>query len=212
MATETLTGARIPDLSYAPDISQLGISVRDIAGNTIPRFASTSARDTAYAAYVAQGYTLSAGMLCAVAGVAYRYSGTTWVQMGRDTTVGDGFLGAQTLITTTTTWTDVATVVGTSTGGSCIARMSAQAWNSDTGADRTCDIRVTCDGTQIGLFSGILMHKAPAAGIPGAPHCRFGVWATTPAAGTHTWIVQTRASVASAVFMGTAMLSVVEKN
>lgn len=84
MATEPLTGSRIPDLSFAPDISQLGVAVRDLADNTLPHFTSTAARDSAYAAWVASGYAMRDGLYCTVGTKLWCYlnASSAWVEMG----------------------------------------------------------------------------------------------------------------------------------
>lgn len=61
MPTDPLTGSRYPAASAAPNVAQdLQNAVLDLADNTIPRFATTSARDSAYTSYG----TLSNGMSC----------------------------------------------------------------------------------------------------------------------------------------------------
>jgi hypothetical protein len=61
-----LTGASYPDASDSPNIAQyiqnLGLGLED---NTIPRFATTAARDAGYAAYTAAtGVAIANGMTC----------------------------------------------------------------------------------------------------------------------------------------------------
>lgn len=79
VAIEPLTGARVPEQSDGPlGGLQAGNAVKDLADNTIPRFASGSARNTAYAAWVTAGGTMVAGLHCTVAGQLMRYDGTAW--------------------------------------------------------------------------------------------------------------------------------------
>jgi hypothetical protein len=77
--TEPLTGARYPDQNDAAlGGTQIGWATQDLAATTVPRFATGGARDTAYAAKVAAGYPMAAGMECYVAGRKMRHNGTTW--------------------------------------------------------------------------------------------------------------------------------------
>lgn len=65
MQTDPLTGSRYPSGNDAANIAQyFQNAVTDLADNTIPRFATTTARDTAYAAYVAAGGSMANGMTC----------------------------------------------------------------------------------------------------------------------------------------------------
>lgn len=65
MPTESLTGARYPAPSVAPNVSQdIQNAVTDLASKTIPRFASASARDTAYSSWVSAGNTMVDGLTC----------------------------------------------------------------------------------------------------------------------------------------------------
>jgi hypothetical protein len=77
--TEPLTGARYPDQNDAAlGGTQIGWATQDLAGVTVPRFATGGARDTAYAAKVAAGYPMAAGMECYVGGRKMRHNGTAW--------------------------------------------------------------------------------------------------------------------------------------
>jgi hypothetical protein len=79
MPNEPLTGARYPAASASPNVPQdLQNAVTDLADNTIPRFATTTARDSAYASWVAAGGAMAAGLHCTVAGRLYRYTGSAW--------------------------------------------------------------------------------------------------------------------------------------
>lgn len=85
MATEPLTGARIPDLSYSPNIPQdISNGVRDLASNTSPHFTSTGARDSAFSAWVSAGGAMRDGLFCTVGTKEYMYSSSAsaWVEMG----------------------------------------------------------------------------------------------------------------------------------
>lgn len=79
MLTEPLTGARYPAQSDGPlGGLQIGYAVTDLADNTIPRYATSGARDAAYNTWTAAGNTMTAGMFCTVAGRLQRYNGTGW--------------------------------------------------------------------------------------------------------------------------------------
>ena len=82
MATSTtLNGSRIPTGTDAPDImSIVANAINDTEDNSITGpFASTAARDTAFAAWVASGKTMRAGLLAAVTGSGiWEYDGAEW--------------------------------------------------------------------------------------------------------------------------------------
>jgi hypothetical protein len=72
--TDPLTASRYPGLNSSPNIPQdIQNAVWDLADNTIPRFATTTARDAAYAAWIAAGHTLASGMHCTVGGALQVY-------------------------------------------------------------------------------------------------------------------------------------------
>lgn len=85
MPTDPLTGARVPDGSYAPDITQVATAIFDISDNTIPFFASTTARDSAYSSWVANGGAMRNSLICAVGTTLYKYASGAWVVMSTDT-------------------------------------------------------------------------------------------------------------------------------
>lgn len=77
--TEPLTGVTVQDQSdAATGGAQIGNVAKRIAGFTVPRFTTTSTRDTAYSAFVSGGGTMADGMMCTVAGTPYRRIGGTW--------------------------------------------------------------------------------------------------------------------------------------
>lgn len=77
--TEPLTGVTVQDQSdAATGGQQVGNVAKTLARFTVPRFASTAARDTAYSAMVSGGGTMADGMLCSAAGVPYRRIGGAW--------------------------------------------------------------------------------------------------------------------------------------
>lgn len=65
MPTDPLTASRYPASSAAPNVPQdIQNAVSDLSINTCPRFASTTARDSAYTAYTNAGGTLANGRSC----------------------------------------------------------------------------------------------------------------------------------------------------
>jgi hypothetical protein len=79
MPTTPLIGARIPDLTFSGDVAaHISNAIRDVEDNARPDFATTGARDSAFAAWVAAGNTLRAGLRCTVAGRDQQYTGTAW--------------------------------------------------------------------------------------------------------------------------------------
>jgi hypothetical protein len=79
VATTPLTGSRYPVSTDAPSIAQYFANLAlDLDDNTIPRFTTTTARDTAYSSWVTLGGTMADGLKCSVNGVPYRRIGGTW--------------------------------------------------------------------------------------------------------------------------------------
>lgn len=94
MPTEPLTGSRYPDANASPNVPQdIQNAVWDLSDNTIPRFATSAERDTAYASWVTGGGVMQAGLTCFLIspGCYERYNGTTWKRLS--------------LLTSTTGWT-----------------------------------------------------------------------------------------------------------
>lgn len=81
MPNETLTGARYPAGSDSPNIAQyIQNAVADLADNTIPDFTTTTARDSAYASWVASGNSMRTGLVCAVGNAGhYEYVNGSWL-------------------------------------------------------------------------------------------------------------------------------------
>jgi hypothetical protein len=80
-STEPLTGVTVQDQSdAATGGTQIGSLAKGLAPFTVPRFSTTGARDTQYAAYVTAGGTMADGMRCTVNGIPYRRIGGTWRQ------------------------------------------------------------------------------------------------------------------------------------
>jgi hypothetical protein len=76
---DPLSGARYPDLANATNPPQdIQNAVNDLSGVAVNRYTSTTARDTAYANWVAAGHTMVDGLECNVAGTHYIYRASVW--------------------------------------------------------------------------------------------------------------------------------------
>lgn len=83
MATSPLTASRYPQSTASPNVSQdIQNAVTDLEDNTIPYFATSGARDTAFTNWVAAGNSMRDGLYCHVQGTGLmQYVGTTWVSI-----------------------------------------------------------------------------------------------------------------------------------
>lgn len=124
------------------------------------------------------------------------------------TYLGGGFYSGTTasVVTTTPSWTDVATFTGTSLGGECFVQWVITLANGNSGADRTGSLRVICDATQLGTIGpvSLLLANLPRIG-------RAGEYSSTPGAGSHTWKLQANGSAASSVVAEMAAIHVIER-
>jgi hypothetical protein len=74
---DPLTAARYPASSANPNVPlDIQNAVNDLSSTTIPRFATTTARDAAYSAWVSAGHSLTTGLFCVVAGQLMEYRGS----------------------------------------------------------------------------------------------------------------------------------------
>lgn len=85
MPNDPLTGSRYPLGTDAPNVAQyIQNAVTDLADNTFAGpFATATARNTAYAAWVADGGTMRNGLHCTVNGVDMVYQDGQWRGLGR---------------------------------------------------------------------------------------------------------------------------------
>lgn len=96
MPTDPLTASRYPASTAVPNVNQdIQNAVIDLSDNTNPNFATTTARDNAYTAWVALGNTMWNGMVCSVNGIPYRRIGGVWREnrqrgFPRTVTIGGG--------------------------------------------------------------------------------------------------------------------------
>lgn len=133
-----------------------------------------------------------------------------WAQVDR--TIGERFLSTPSvlLLSGTPIWDTLGggfPLTGVTDGGPVICRWELTAFNGASGADRTIDVRVICDGVMIG--TGLTGMSIILAGAPRTP--RVQTENHTPAAGLHTWHLQAKASAASSVYIETSRLIVIEK-
>lgn len=201
MATTPTAALRYPTSTFVPNIPQdVQNLATDLDQKVVVPVATQAARD-ALTKYVGLEVARQDS-----GGRHERWNGSRWTRVSTsDSTIGSDYLTAQVIVGGTVAWTDYAVVTGTSTGGLCEARILISAWNGSSGADRTIDIQVVCDGTATGSFGGITI---PIANLKTV--VKAAIWSSTPSAGTHTWRLQLRASATPAVQLEAATLTVVE--
>lgn len=130
----------------------------------------------------------------------------TW-RVAADRTIGDAYLAnAGTVITQSPSWTNLTSVVGSSSGGPVAVRWSSTHVNGSSGVDRLVDVEIDCDGVYLGSFT----FTVPLANLPRIT--RAAVYVHSPAAGSHTWTLRSRCSSSGAAVIAEAgTLVVVEK-
>lgn len=109
--------------------------------------------------------------------------------------------------TLTASYVTHATVTATSTGGKIHTLFSVRAVNGNSGALRTMDIRVQCDGATVEDMTGINLAYL-AANNPEATYSFM--FEHQPSAGSHTWTLQLEASAGAAVVVGENFLNIAE--
>lgn len=132
-----------------------------------------------------------------------------------DLTLGDSQIAASVLLAAgvssgATTWTDVATVTASCDASPVAVRFSLVFLNGGSGADRTANLRVICDATQLTTVGGTTAWSNIPVPLAAPRVPRFGAFEHTPSAATHTWKLQANASIASAVYAESASMTVVE--
>lgn len=133
----------------------------------VPHFDTTTQRDNAYAAMVTAGGTMKAGLLCSVAGVMYKSTGTSttgWARLahinggsGPFTTSGGGDLFISHGLGVTPTWAHVDMVDGTTLAGRF--GKPTLGWSSTVITVRVIDTR---DGSPLAGFNVNLVWSAGA--------------------------------------------------
>ncbi|TFC92036.1 MULTISPECIES: hypothetical protein [Cryobacterium] len=104
-------------------------------------------------------------------------------------------------------WTDVCTVSAVSSGGPCSADWTMLFINGNSGADRTLNTRIVCDGVLIGVE---VPYNAPLTNGTTGLGAAFSA-ESTPSAGAHVWKLQAAGvGTANAVLSKRAALTVTE--
>lgn len=108
----------------------------------------------------------------------------------------------------TNTYTTYATVTATSTGRECEVEFSIVAHNANSGSDREISAKIQCDNVDIAPID--IGQWIP--NIPGnsPKYNLFYIVSSTPAAGSHTWTLQLKASSSSSVALNLAVMKVIE--
>lgn len=123
--------------------------------------------------------------------------------------LGEALRGNSTSTILTTSYADVGSMTVTATSHAHLVRISVSLSleNSNSGADRTAQVKILCDGTQVGEFTAIGVPLISGSSV----RYSFTGWALhTPTAASHTWTVQALASVASAVTVYGGIITVEE--
>lgn len=112
--------------------------------------------------------------------------------------------------TLTTGFVTHATATATSHGGVVALRWGAQVANGNSGADRNFNVQILCDGSSTGINPGVLNFDSPY--IAGATTNLFYGFthSHTPAAGSHTWVLQFEASAGASIILSSNFLEIVE--
>lgn len=146
----------------------------------------------------------------------YFWSGTAWVpyrlrgltpRLLGETSVPQA---SQTLLTTSMGDVSGATVTATSSGSLVRVTVSGSYNNAGSGAARSAQLQILCDGTLVGeVFPGsgqtFIGFISGNNGTPFTHKARH-----TPTAGSHTWKLQALASASSAVYCAQAVITVEE--
>jgi len=128
---------------------------------------------------------------------------------GTHTRRGSARLAAPTVVAAGPSWTTLATLTSTSHGGLCDVDVHAILANSNSGANQIGALSVTLDGTALTPTSGVEYALPLIAGI-NAPYAAGFNWESTPAAGSHTWVLRANANAASSVTAMHGVMTVTE--
>lgn len=107
----------------------------------------------------------------------------------------------------TGSYTTYCTVTATSTGGAIEADFSALIFNGNSGAYRTAQVKVQCDGVDVTPVLDFGVSFVSSNNPPVFPAFKVS---HTPAAGSHTWTLQVKSNTGSAVIMDQAYLRIAE--
>jgi hypothetical protein len=168
------------------------------------------AAETSTARGARTGSSLWAGLMVTETDTNLTWLYTTgWQLLGHGSLYwrGDSYVTLSSTFATAYTAIAGLSVAATTIGGRVKVRLEGSLVNANSGAARTAQLKLLCDGTQVGDVSPV--QNVPFISAVSAQG--FVLPAThTPAAGSHTWTVQGLASIAAAVQIGTAFLSVEE--
>lgn len=168
-AVEPLTGATVyQQTDAALGGQQLGDVVTDLAPFTVPRFATTAARDTAYASYVSGGGTIVDGMSCWCdsPGSFFDRIGGVWRQRGATPTL-------------------IAHTSATSVSGTLVSGATSEATSIAIPAHTAGNLRVECRAqwTSPANAAGTFLLRTPSGTDIAGSQARYrnvGATASTP--------------------------------
>lgn len=184
------------DTTSVPDF---GVTQGTASGSPVKPSIPTGALELATATVAAGNANTAAATITQSAAPARVRSG------GR---IGASSLSAQITSAGGASYGTVLEVTGVSTGESVEVVWAATSFNGTSGADRSIQYRVLCDGVVIGRPS-YGPHAVPLAGTPRV-FAGFQVQ-HTPTAGAHTWRLESNASAAVTVIVEAASLTVDER-
>lgn len=129
-----------------------------------------------------------------------------WTTFGKPLGVGTN-AGTNAGTTLTTTLVAFASVTATSINKPVSVRASGLIYNGNSGANRSYDIHIYCDGVSVGNVGSITL--ANVSGTANGHWFNFVV-KHTPSAGSHTWDVRLLASANSAVAVSSNAIEVTQ--
>lgn len=212
-APETLTTPALPARSFL-----IGTINVPIAGGGAPSVTLNKARFVAAGSTLPVTDTAERLALTPYEGLrvdqldvdrTYRHNGTRWGQdaltrLGESSAVITKPLS---ILAATPSWTDLATVAGTSMGGQVTIGYDVALANGNSGAHRDAAVRVLCDGVEIDGWAFVCQFVSGLS-VPVFPSLQVF---HSPAAGNHTWKLQGNASIAGAIQILRASMTVTEK-
>lgn len=118
--------------------------------------------------------------------------------------------GVNTGATLTTSYVDFATTTQTSSGGQIVVQVGMIVANLASGANRTFNFKVLCDGVDISPSPITNIFVPVFTGL--TTYFTYGfTFAHNPAAGSHIWKLQMQASAAAAVGLSHNFINIQEK-
>lgn len=168
--TDPLTGARYPTSGDAPQVYQdIKNLANDLSDNTIPSFSTTTARDTAFSAWVTAGNTMRSGLLAEISGGGrWRYNGASWdpdlglIEFDSATSQWDAATGGAEQRITTLGLSNVQM----RSGQLYRARLKCRAWPGTNGVTFSLRIRVSSTGTPTTSSTAVAVRQVALAPGP----------------------------------------------